>query len=482
MFTTRFDRTLISPSPDELAGAVCKAADAANREVLASGAPEKARAAVSQDAVARWARRRQPPEGHKRYRGNLRSYQTAHVAVAWWSDAIGRRHVRVRGLVGPGKLPAPVPLAEVYPDRVVMRRTPAGDDLRVVCACGQAGSPAALGWMGEWCGPCHDRRLEGETPHPDVLRGPAGQSARDVAFLPALPDEPTAGPHPASGRVLLASHGNCVRRWDLSDGSCQVLWRTRNRGCHDLLPHLDGRRAVVEERGRSEVSIRDLDTAQRTPLARDCPGFVSMALSPDGNLVLIGGDRARLVDLRTREERFLNHLPPQLRISRRPVAFTRDGRFALVGTDAGTILRADVNDGDLVPLTEAPHDPGTTAAYCEFSADGRRLIYSRWSNLQTFHVWLSEKGTWQTLTRPPEMRPSDCWMALAPDGSAVLFAEHTGRMEFWGLRDPHCLGSLMGPPHGLSSLSFSRDASHLALSFTDGVIRIWPWRRLLMDD
>src|SRR5262249_38545444 len=212
--------------------------------------------AVDRDAVDRWARRPQPPEGRKRYRGNLRSSLTGHVTVAWWSDAIGRRHVRVRGFIGPGKAPTPPPLAEIYPGRAVMRRTPAGAEGRVVGAGGRAGSPGGRGGRGGWCGPCHARGLEGETPHPAVLRGPAGQPAWDVAFLPALPDEPATGPHPASGRVLLASHGTCVRRWDLSDGSCRVLWRTRSRGCHDLLPHPDGRPALLAERGRPDVSLR----------------------------------------------------------------------------------------------------------------------------------------------------------------------------------------------------------------------------------
>src|SRR5262245_51589047 len=76
-------------------------------------------------------------------------------ALARWVDRQGRTHVRVvpsaEGLEAVAALADSSPLAAVYPD--VAHRVSAGDGWRwrVVCACGEAGAPEALAWMGPHC-------------------------------------------------------------------------------------------------------------------------------------------------------------------------------------------------------------------------------------------------------------------------------------------------------------------------------------------
>ncbi|MCI0464013.1 MAG: hypothetical protein L0Z62_44330 [Gemmataceae bacterium] len=99
---------------------------------------------------------------------------------AWWTDAVGRSHARVVGRrldpdneyrtnrFGPLGHHWP-PLGLVYPDRVALRTTfrarKTRRELLVLCACGAVGTVEALSWMGDCCGPCHDRQEEGQKVH-----------------------------------------------------------------------------------------------------------------------------------------------------------------------------------------------------------------------------------------------------------------------------------------------------------------------------
>src|SRR4051794_31556760 len=98
MITTTYDRLLVNPTADDLVGALGEAARTANDAAAGSGAHGRAAVPADAEAWARWARRRQRPEGTRRWRGTRAGAPAAaHVVVAWWTDAIGRRHVRVRG-------------------------------------------------------------------------------------------------------------------------------------------------------------------------------------------------------------------------------------------------------------------------------------------------------------------------------------------------------------------------------------------------
>jgi hypothetical protein len=104
---------------------------------------------------------------------------SAAVGIAWWRDHLDRAHVRVAGPAVPfGSTGAG--LARVYPGRTLVHRVRSGlPVLLACCACGAAGPVKALGWMGDVCGPCHDRRLAGE---PAVL-WPGEAGVQDVGVV-----------------------------------------------------------------------------------------------------------------------------------------------------------------------------------------------------------------------------------------------------------------------------------------------------------
>src|SRR5262249_26166091 len=94
----------------------------------------------------------------------------AEAACAWWSDRLGRKHVRLlasrrmwpsnSGEMFPSLWEA-TPLAYLAPRCVAGGERDGEQQFVAFCDCGVHGPPESLGWMGDCCGPCHDRRESG---------------------------------------------------------------------------------------------------------------------------------------------------------------------------------------------------------------------------------------------------------------------------------------------------------------------------------
>ena len=125
------------------------------------------------------------------------------LGVAWWTDHVRRTHLYVEAAGSHGsssfaeysdaregtsshreRLLFEHPLELLHPDLVwlVSERT---RKRRVLCGCGLFGTLDELAWMGDCCGPCHDRRQEGEPPLP--LQA-ARRLAAHVTHLAPTPD------------------------------------------------------------------------------------------------------------------------------------------------------------------------------------------------------------------------------------------------------------------------------------------------------
>src|SRR5262249_7691435 len=131
------------------------------------------------------------------------------------------------------------PLAAVYPD--VAHRVSAGDGWRwrVVCACGEAGAPEALAWMGPHCGVCHDRREEG-APAPGVVwQGEVWRQRQRPGPVAFTPD----------GRRLLIWRRGYGRFLDLATGSADAILGAGVPGLSGVRFFPDGRTVAFADLG-----------------------------------------------------------------------------------------------------------------------------------------------------------------------------------------------------------------------------------------
>src|SRR5262245_61325185 len=217
------DERRIDPTEDELVALLDRAT------LRANGRLRNRRVERDKPGWLRFVRKHQrKPEGVQSVKGG-RGYATSAVVEAgWWTDRLGRKHWRVIGgrhsdMEYYWRDPSPFSdhaLWHVYPERLALRRLGKRDELLAFCGCGAVGPVEALAWVGECCGPCHDRREEGLPPHP----------GHGVPWILKRPDfHLTEMACTSDGRLVAGGSFGEIVLWDLDTGSSQVLL-PRSRG------------------------------------------------------------------------------------------------------------------------------------------------------------------------------------------------------------------------------------------------------------
>ena len=161
----KFEGKRLDPSPGEVAQLLAEAAEAANagcKSCLVPDDPAKFRKMARELSSS--------AEGVNFVRGCRSRFPASSVVLSWWADHVGRKHVVARGhrveseevrfLLYIDELRQNPPLWHCYPERLYERTASDGTHWIALCGCGAMGSPENLGWMGDVCGPCHDRREE----------------------------------------------------------------------------------------------------------------------------------------------------------------------------------------------------------------------------------------------------------------------------------------------------------------------------------
>jgi hypothetical protein len=405
------------------------------------------------------------PEGNdaRRSPGNEPPWKESHryVRVAWWTDYLGQRHVRITATAGQELDDGPA-LLRVYPDAGF---TVGGDlpaRLLVVCPCGVVGTPDEIAWMGPECGPCHDRRVSGVLP-PRPWDVPTREFRIDHRMEPLLPifapDGSTLlidgvggqfewnlatgqqGPfqHPA-GRLLAWSHDGSrlavAREGRLHILKADTLQAERSFTFTDL----DNSRITFSPSGRyvladevfhpaypeGSLQVWDLH-APRTEPSLDVSGMLVWALSPDERTLYLAehDDDVRAFPLATGEgpRRLITPNPhaedqedPVDAVDVRSLLPTPDGRGLIINAE-GLVQILDMETGGIVRQCHLPAF-ACPAVPTQLVADGRVLLVTGEPRRRLNFVTLPELTDAVTLTALEGPKAwycarSDHWLAVA---------------------------------------------------------------------
>lgn len=474
------DRRLLDPPPAQLAAALGKATRSANGRMT--------RRLVRYDRPywERFARRiAGRPEGLREWAGgsDRSTGPAAHVAVAWWTDYLGRRHFRVLG----GQVEAwyrshPVrvlsswpPLCVLCPERTVLRHPGEAPEVLVLCPCGVCGTPGWIAWMGDRCGACYDRVEEAEPPlaaRPNVALPPK-QHASWIGGLNFTPD----------GRALVFLRGGVTWRWDLVTGEQQRFPGGSGDLLFELLLRPDGRRAITV--GPGQVLERDLSTGEPTPIARrsGISLLYCAALAPDGKTLLLGGVQSALLDL---DEEAPVVRPVAALAGRRLLrAGFVDGRTLLACDWEGNLIRVDLARGRLATL-EPGWAPGSRLApaprVLAVSPGGRRLATSNiperpggGGTSRRVLVWDTPAGAaWHA-----EARGLVHGLAFTSDGETLAARVGENAVTFWDVPRRREVATLSWRTEPLTAIAFAPDGQTLAASCSRGTVRLLPWKALV---
>jgi dipeptidyl aminopeptidase/acylaminoacyl peptidase len=471
---TRFDQILIQPTRAELGAAVLAAVRTANgrcRENLVAFSDRKLGRLLEDMEKSL--------EGSRHWVGGGKDARAARHAslltVDWWTDPVGRHSHRVTGerlvmetpaawrALGPRTMKRP-PMWQIYPERAFLRTRARRQEWVVRCRCGACGTPPAVAWMGERCGPCHDLHEEGASarapldgPERTTLTGHVGP-VFGLAFAPH------------GGTLATGSFDGTARLWDLATGRGRVTPRGRTRQIHAVAFSPDGRLLAA---GSDDGTVRLWDAQtweERASLRHDPAHGVSLAFSPDGRTLAVRHSGITLW-----------HCSPDLR---RGAAITDDlyrGRIGFAG--AGALLAGnDVSGRTLTLWDAATGQPlGTLRGHGEVinqvagSPDGKTLASA--SDDRTVILWdLAARE------RRAQLRghSAGVWaVAFSPDGQTVASAGMDHTLRLWDAATGDEKAVLEWHPAPIFSVAFSPDGRWLATGAYDGVVKLWPWTCLL---
>ncbi len=462
----KFDRLLIAPTEEELERALAEAAAGANRGKrgnLLKWPPSKldnrlVGVADQHEGYRQWIAGKKAASDPQPGR-----VERSAVALVWWTDHLGRKHLRVVGARGlfrgdqqqavlSPREPVP-PGALVYPGRLLQREGPEQSVLWALCGCGSSGPLNELGWMGPCCGPCHDRREAGDAP-------PVGPRA--ALFVPEV-DVFDLAWWGADGQALVwrAAPPKDARVWWPATGEVERL--PFPAPVNRLASALRAGLVAFGVGPRVQVLGRD---GLRKEFAAPGDGEAStIAISGDGSLLAVGG--AGLIVWRLVDGWFLLK-------SRTPTAvlgFGPDARTLVTLENSHAFVR-DLKAGEARPLPEAsgvrlPNDAA-------LAPDGRWLAVGDWGGKVLLHRLDATLVPRQELSSKKEGGV----MTFSPDSSVLAYAAQEGRVVFWSVEGPCELGTLRLLGGRPSALAFSPDGHYLAVGIVGGLL-LWPWRELL---
>ncbi|RIK56925.1 MAG: hypothetical protein DCC57_02565 [Chloroflexi bacterium] len=191
----------------------------------------------------------------------------------------------------------------------------------------------------------------------------------------------------------------------------------------------------------------------------------AVAVSPDGNQVLIGSNdnAARLWNLaggallRT----FEGHTQ-----AINDVAFSTDGTRALTASYDTTARLWDVESGELL-RTFSGHTRSVSGV--AFSPDGGQVLTG--SGDGTARLWDTETGeVLRTLSAPTGEVTA---VAFAPDGLHVATADGNGTLRVWATADGSLVHTYRGHTWPVPVLRFSADSAYLFSASADATARRW---------
>jgi WD40 repeat protein len=319
----------------------------------------------------------------------------------------------------------------------------------------------------------------------------------------------------ADGKTL-AIGNNVVRLWDLSILKEQALLRGGDwEEFEDASISPDGNTVVANSHGKVRIWRREPNTWREQSAITGHGWHASLAISPDGKLLAVGGDALKLYDLATGKERLAFQ---GLTGGIFSISFSRAGNVMVSGGYDRTVRVWDVGTGQQqmsLPHSRIVHavalapDGKQVAAMCSdairvwdvapaekegvfrhssgglsgdiievaryaggvssvaFSADGKTLV-SLGSGERKF--W-DDRG--QEIASLPPAKIGGTRVALTPDGKTLVTSGlPDGRVEVWnsaGRRE----ALLQGHALAANDLAMSPDGKTVATTSQDGSLIVW---------
>ncbi len=288
------------------------------------------------------------------------------------------------------------------------------------------------------------------------------------------------------GTLLAAVADGKVKIWNVKSKRLKRTLRRQEPAAFSVAFSPDGKTVASPGAERFEAGHLTLWNIQsgkiiRSLTAHDDTGhLLSVAFSPNGNLIAGGSENSKIVlwDVRTGEVKRTQDCPGDLNIVVGSIAFSPNGEILAAGGN-NKIFLWNAPTGKLQHSITTWDDTPIGPVFLAFSKDSK-ILAAQGGNYENrspesyrgyISLWSVQSGKLQR--RLPKHASWVTSICFSPDGKIIASGNDEGNIRLWNVQTGILEQTLKGHRKEVNSVAISPDGKLLASGSNDGTLKVW---------